>query len=472
MLIFIGLERWVNKLGKLNSELEIGKEYEVEIVDMGMSFEGIAKVNGMTLFVPGLIKKEKAIVKVVKATRTYGVAKIVKILVESKYREEPICVSYRGCGGCTGLHIEYEKTLKIKKEIAVNTLKKQGIDTVGVVGSIYGMGNPYGYRNKVIYPVINFSGKNVMGMYKENSHDLVEIKKCHIQHPVIDEVARYMFDCLNTENLKGYNEKDNSGEIRNIMVRYGVHTGDIMCTYVVNNDSRLLMNKLYSIGKTLCKKYENIKSVTVNINTGKNNAILSNLTKKISGDVSISDKIGDKKYLISTTSFFQVNTLGAEVLYELLSKKLKLTKKDTVLELYSGVGSIGIYLADKVKQIYGVEILKEAVDMAVVNCKVNGITNAKYFIGDAAEKTKEILKEVEAIDVVIVDPPRKGLDKETIDILKEIKASKVGYVSCNPATLARDIKELEDMYNVTKINFVDMFPGTSHIETVAILEKK
>lgn len=461
----------VNKLGKLNTELEIGKEYEVEIVDMGMNLEGIAKVNGMTLFVPGAIKKEQVIVKIIKATRTYGVGKIVKLLSKSKHREEPVCSSYKFCGGCAGLHIEYSKTLKIKKDTAVNTLKKQGIDT-DIVGSIYGMGNPYGYRNKVVYPVVNFSGKNIMGMFKENTHDIVEIKKCHIQHPVIDDVARYMFECLDKEGLKGYNEKNNTGEIKNIMVRYGVHTGEIMCVYVVNNDSRLLMNKLYTISKMLTKKYDKIKTITANINSDKNNVILSNVTKKIYGDGYITDKIGDKIYQISTTSFFQVNTLGAEILYELLSKKLHLLKNDLLLDLYSGVGSIGIYLADKVKKIYGVEILSEAVDMAEINCKINGVTNAKYLLGDAGERTKELLKDEKNIDVVIVDPPRKGLDSNAINILKEISPRKIGYVSCNVATLARDIKELEDIYSVVSMNFVDMFPGTSHIETVAILERK
>ncbi len=458
-------------MSKINAELEIGKEYEVDIVDMGMSFEGIAKVNGMTLFIPGAIKDEKVIVKVVRATRTYGVAKIVRIITESQYREEPVCKSYRACGGCTGLHIQYERTLEMKKETAINTLKKQGVNTE-VCGSIYGMGNPYGYRNKVVYPVINFSGKNIMGMYKEGTHDIVDIKQCHIQHPVIDEVARYMYECLDKENLKGYNEKDDTGEVKNIMVRYGVHTGEIMCTYIVNNENRLLMNKLYTITKLLCTKYPKVKTVTVNINTEKNNAILSNITKVLFGDSYITDKIGDRTYNISTTSFFQVNTIGAEVLYELLKKKLNLLKEDVLLELYSGVGSIGIYLADEVSKVYGVEILKEAVDMAKFNCKVNGIVNAKYLIGDAAVKAKEILSEEKNIDVVIVDPPRKGLDKNAIDILKETASRKIGYVSCNVATLARDIKELEDMYNVTSMNFVDMFPGTSHVETVAILEKK
>lgn len=458
-------------MSKLNAEIEVGKEYEVDIVDMGMNFEGIAKVNGMTLFVPGAIKDEKVVAKAVKVSRSYGVAKIVKILSESEHRTEAVCHSYRACGGCTGLHINYDKTLKMKKETAVNTLKKQGVDT-DVVGEIYGMGNPYGYRNKVVYPVINFNGKNVMGMYKENSHDIVNIKNCHIQHPVIDEVARYMFECLDTESLKGYNEENNTGEIKNIMVRYGVHTGDIMCVYIIKNDSRLLMNKLYSISKLLQRKYSKIKTVTVNISIDKGNAILSNITKVICGDGYIQDKIGDKTYQISTTSFFQVNTLGAEVLYELLKKNLKLDKSNKVLELYSGVGSIGIYLADGVEKIYGVEILKESVKMADINCKINGVTNAKYLLGDAGEKTQELLKEEKDIDVVIVDPPRKGLDNNAINILKEIKPEKIGYVSCNPATLARDIKELEDMYKVTNINFVDMFPGTSHIESVTILNLK
>lgn len=458
-------------MGKQNAELEVGKKYEVDIVDMGINFEGIAKVNGMTLFVPGAISGERVIVKVIRATRSYGVAKVVELLSKSRYREEPICSSYKGCGGCTGIHIEYGRTLKIKKEIAINTLKKQGIDT-SIVGSIYGMGNPYGYRNKVMYPVRNINGRDIMGMFKENTHDIVEIKECHIQHPVIDEVARYMFDCMVKEGVKGYNENDNSGDVKNIIVRYGVHTGDIMCVYVVNNNSKIVMGKIDNIAKMLCNKYDRIKTITVNINKEKNNVILSNDTRIIYGDGYILDKIGDRTYQISTTSFFQVNTIGAEVLYEILKKNLNLEKENILLELYSGVGSIGIYLADKVKKIYGVEIVKEAVDMAKINCEINEITNAEYLVGDAAEKTKELLNRGGNIDVVVVDPPRKGLDNNAINILKEIGPKKIGYISCNVATLARDIKELEDMYNVIKINFVDMFPGTSHLETVAILEKK
>lgn len=461
----------MENLSKINTELEVGKEYKVEIIDMGINLEGIAKVNGMTLFVPGAIVNEIVIVMVVRVTINYGVAKIIEILTKSKYREEPICDSYKHCGGCNSLHIEYSKALDIKKHAAINTMAKQGISKE-IIGSIYGMGNPYGYRNKVIYPVVNYTGKNIMGMFKENSHDIIEIKQCHIQNSVIDEVARYMLECLSKEGLKGYNEKNASGDVKNIMVRTGINTGDIMCTYIVNNDDRLLMNKMYTIAKMLSDKYKNIKTITVNINQKKGNALLSDNTKIMYGDGNITDKIGEKTFHISTTSFFQVNTTGAEILYEILKKKLNILKDDILLELYSGVGSIGIYLADKVKMVYGVEIIKDAVNMAKLNCKVNNITNAKYFLGDASIESRKILNEEKNIDIIVVDPPRKGLDKNTIETLKEINPRTIGYISCNIATLARDIKLLEGTYRVVSINFVDMFPGTSHLEAVTILEKK
>lgn len=451
--------------------MRINELIEIDITDNGMNFEGIGRYEDKVVFVPSAIVGEKVQARVVKDTHNYTLAKIENILIKSNDRKYEDCMSYHGCGGCVCQHITYDRTLDIKKSIVKNTLKKQGIDE-NLVDSIYGMGIPYNYRNKVQYPVRNIKGRNAIGMFSEKSHKLIEISNCAIQDKDINEVAKFMFECINRENISCYNEEQKTGDLKNIMVRKGIHTNELLCIFVVTNEKIAKSNQFKNVVQALTGKYENIKGIVANINDTKGNVILGNKNIVLHGEDRITDMIGNKTYYISTNSFFQVNTQMAEVLYSVLEQMLDLNKKETVLELYSGVGTIGIFLADKVQELYGVEIVEDAVKMAEENLKLNNISNAKYIAGDAKIELEKLQNKNIYFETLIVDPPRKGLDDEGIETILKLKPKKIGYVSCNPATLARDLNRLSEMYNIEKINLVDMFPWTSHIECVAVLKLK
>lgn len=451
--------------------MRINELIEIDITDNGMNFEGIGRYNDKVVFVPGTIVGERVQARVVKDTHNYTLAKVENILTKSDARKYEDCMSYHGCGGCVCQHINYDKTLDIKENIVKNTLRKQDIDE-NLVESIYGMGVPYNYRNKVQYPVRNIKGRNAIGMFSEKSHKLIEVNNCAIQDKDINEIAKFMFECINKEKITCYNEEKETGDLKNIMVRKGIHTNEVLCIFVATNENIANSNAIKNIVQELTKKYESIKGIVANINETKGNVILGNKNIVLYGEDRITDRIGDKTFYISTNSFFQVNTQMAEVLYSVLERMLKLDRQETVLELYSGVGTIGIFLADKVKKLYGVEIVEDAVKMAEENLKLNKVQNAKYIAGDAKQELEKLQKQNVYFDTLIVDPPRKGLDDEGIKTILKLKPNKIGYVSCNPATLARDLNRLSEIYDIEKINLVDMFPWTSHVESVALLKLK
>lgn len=438
--------------------------YIEKIIDNGMEFEGIAKIDNIPVFVPNAIKGEKTKIRILKVNKNFAFGKVEEIIDKSKYRIEPICSSYYKCGGCDAMHIDYNKTLDMKMEAVKNTLKKQGIND-SLIQSINGMETPYYYRNKVQYPVRKQNGKTIMGMFSKRSHNIIQIDKCYIENNEIDKVANTLFNLLLENGFIGYDEELNTGDIKNIMIRIGINTEDIMCVIVASRDIKNRIAKTDIIDK-LVKQYSNIKSIVINVNNSKTNNILSNNNICIYGDEYITDKIGKYIFKISANSFFQVNTIQAEKLYSILKEKLELTKKENVLELYSGVGSIGIFLSDMAKKVYGIEIVEESVKSAKENVKLNNIQNVEYICDDA---TKAISKIKEDYDVVIIDPPRKGLDSNCIELLKKIKPKTIGYISCNPATLARDLKLLSTDYNIQSIDLVDMFPWTSHVECCVLL---
>ena len=448
--------------------MRINELIEIDITDNGMNFEGIGRYNDKVVFVPGAIVGERVQARIIKDTQNYTLAKVENILIKSDARKYEDCMSYHGCGGCVCQHMTYDKTLDIKENIVKNTLKKQCIDE-NLVDSIYGMGLPYNYRNKVQYPVRNIKGRNAIGMFSEKSHKLIEVNNCAIQDEDINEVAKFMFECINKEKIICYNEEKKTGDLKNIMVRKGINTNEILCIFVMTNEKVAESQEMKNVVQALTKKYENIKGVVANINETKGNVILGNKNIILDGEDRITDIIGDKTFYISTNSFFQVNTIMAEVLYSVLDQMLDLNKQETVLELYSGVGTIGIFLADKVKELYGVEIVEDAVKMAEENLKLNNVLNAKYIAGDAKVELEKLQNKNVYFDTLIVDPPRKGLDDEGIDTILKLKPKKIGYVSCNSATLARDLNRLSQMYNIEKINLVDMFPWTSHVECVSLL---
>lgn len=432
----------------------------LEIIDNGMAFEGIAKCDNKIVFVPGAIIGEKVLAKVIKDTKSYSIAKVENYEVKSKFRVEAFCEVFERCGGCNAQHIAYDMQLLLKRNFVRNLLNKQNIKEVKI-NNVVGMGLPYYYRNKVQYPVrCDKDGITKVGFYAKRSHDIVENKCCYIQNRAIDILAKEIAEELVNNGFTGYNEEDFSGDIRHILVRRGYHTKEIMIVIIVNNEELVHDTKLKQVLNNIAKKSENIKSIFINVNTNKTNEILGKNTVHIFGDEYISDYIGDYKYYISPKSFFQVNTLQAEVLYLTLKKNLELKKEDILFDLYSGVGSIGIFLSDSVKKVYGIEIEKEAVKMANLNMQENNVTNAEYIAGSVEEKIEEFKKRNIRPGLIVVDPPRKGLDEKSIEYILNFEPKKIGYVSCNPATLARDLKILQTKYNILSITPVDMFPHT------------
>lgn len=442
----------------------------VDIIDNGVNFEGIAKHDGIVIFVPDAIVGENIDIKIIKITSSYAIGKIEKINKKSEYREEdPICLKYKNCGGCNTQHIKYNYTLYIKTKLVKDTLKKQGIE-YNKLNNTIGMGFPYYYRNKVQYPVRNINGENKIGFYAKRTHDIVENKCCHIQDRVIDMLANVVFEKLMNYGFTGYNENDFSGDIRHIMIRRGYHTSEVMIVIIVNKKELLKDNRFAKFVNELDKKY--IKGIFLNLNESKTNEILGDETVCIYGDTYITDTICRYTYYISPKSFFQVNTVQTEMLYNILKEELKLNRNDILFDLYSGVGSIGIFLSENVKQVYGIEIEKEAVVMANKNIIKNKVTNCEYLQGAVEDKVEEFKKRNIHPTVIVVDPPRKGLDEKSIQYILNFNPNKIGYVSCNPATLARDLKLLSEKYNVESVTPVDMFPHTHHVECVVVLNRK
>lgn len=445
---------------------------ELEILDNGMNFEGIARVDNKVVFVPDAIKGEKVLAKIIKVNNSFCIGKIQEIKEKSHRRTEPFCSVYKRCGGCSGQHISYQSQLEIKRDLVKATLDKQKVEYKEIT-SVVGMGVPFTYRNKAQYPVRkNVNGEDKIGFYAKRSHDIIENEECLIQNEEIDKLSKEVFKLLLLKGFTGYNEQDNTGDIRHILIRRGYHTSEIMVVIIVNKKEIFDDVRMEEVVEILKNNNEEIKSIVLNLNTSKTNEILGKDEKIIYGSGYITDYIGKYKYYISSKSFFQVNTIQAEVLYSTLKELLELKGDEILFDLYSGVGSIGIFLSDSVKQVYGIEIEEQAVKMANMNLQENRVQNAEYIAGSVESKIVEYEKRNIKPDVIVVDPPRKGLDLNSIEYILKFKPKKIGYVSCSPATFARDLKLLSSQYDVGTVVPVDLFPNSEHIENVTVLTLK
>ena len=450
-------------------EINIKKneEYIVDIIDNGFSGEGIAKIDGFTVFVPNVLKGEKVKIKILKVLSSHAFGKSLEILEKDSSRKEVDCETFYKCGGCTLRYAEYGKTLDIKKEAVLSTFRKNyGKDIV--LDEVIGMENPYNYRNKLQYPIgIDKNGKTVMGVFKERTHEIIETSCCLIQNKESEEVALFIYDFVKKNNIKVYNENTLKGSLRHIIIRIGIKTNEIMVT-LVTNDRKI--EKEDELVKEIIEKFPKVKVIAKNINSKNTNVILGRDTEILYGGGYIYDYIGDYKFKISPMSFYQVNPVQTEKLYSKAVEYADLKGTETVYDLYCGIGTIGIFASKNVKKLYGIETISQAIDDAKFNAKLNNIENAEFFVGDVENVLPEFIKETEELpDVVFVDPPRKGCDKTALDTLLKIEPKKIVYVSCNPATLARDVKILEEKYKLEKVSLVDMFPFTHHVESVALL---
>lgn len=450
--------------------IQKNQEYIVDIIDNGFEGEGIAKIDNFTIFIPGTIKGEKVKIIIVKVLSSHGFGKIVEIIEKSQARQDVDCNTYKRCGGCNLRHVKYEETLKMKQN-AVQSLVNKTLKNKLQVKETVGMENPLHYRNKAQYPIgINKQGEPVIGVFANRTHEVIPIDNCLIQNRKSEEIAKFIVEFIKKKNISIYDEKTGKGLVRHIVTKVGIKTGEIMCVIVINGHKIPSENELVENLKT---RYPEIKAIVKNINMKNTNVILGQENINLYGNGYIEDILGEYKFKISPLSFYQVNPVQAEKLYNLGVSMAEITKKDVVFDLYCGIGTISLFMSKFAKKVYGIEIVEEAVKMAKENAQNNNVSNTEFFAGDVEIVLDDLInnKGLKA-DVVMFDPPRKGLDKKSIDNILNIRPKKIVYISCNPATLIRDLADFENEYDIKTIIPVDMFPFTSHIECCSVLQLK
>ena len=485
------------------SGLKKDMELILTIEDMGVDGEGIGKAEGVTLFVKDAVLGERVRVKIMKMKKNYGYARMMEILEPSPYRVEPKCAYHRQCGGCQIQAVDYMQQLKFKENKVRNNLKRIGgfavkeADGAGeglVINPIIGMDKPYFYRNKAQFPIgTDKDGKIVTGFYASRSHNIIPNRKCYLGVELNEKILDIIISFMEEYHIPSYDEATGKGLVRHVLIRFGFTTKEIMVCLVINGKGLPYKEKLV----TRLAKLEGMTSITLNVNERNTNVILGEEIIPIWGQNYITDYIGGIKYRISPLSFYQVNPVQTEKLYGKALEYAGLTGKETVWDLYCGIGTISLFLAQKAKQVYGVEIVPPAIEDARNNAKINGIENVEFFVGKAEEVLPEFYergmastssnslekeKDVEQADcevrredmlhpdVIVVDPPRKGCDEKCLETIVKMKPERVVYVSCDSGTLARDLKYLcEQGYAVKEVQPVDMFPQTGHVECCVLL---
>ncbi len=450
--------------------VEKNKEYIVEIIDNGYEGEGIAKINGFTIFIPNCIKGEKVKILIVKVLKSHAFGKIIEILKKSPNRVETDCTTYKRCGGCDLRHIKYEETLKMKQN-AVQSLVNKTLKSKVEVQSTLGMENPYNYRNKAQYPVgINKEGKPVIGVFANRTHEIIPIKECFIQNKNSQKLAKFILDFIIQNNISIYEEKTGKGLIRHIVTKIGIKTNEIMCIIVINGNNIPKEKELVS---KITEKFPEVKTIVKNINMKNTNVIMGKENINLYGDGYIKDKLGEFTFKISPHSFYQVNPIQAEKLYNLAIENAEISKNDIVFDLYCGIGTISLFIAKYAKKVFGIEIVEEAVEDAKENAKMNKVENTEFIAGDVEIILDKLINQDKIIpDIIMVDPPRKGLDNRSIENILKIAPKKVIYISCNPASLVRDLRKLEEKYEIDRMKPIDMFPFSKHCEVATTLKLK
>ena len=444
----------------------------VTIEDMGHDGEGIGKYEGYTVFVKDAVIGDTVRVKLMKTRKNYGYGRLMEVLTPSPDRVEPPCAFARPCGGCQLQALSYEKQLEYKARKIRNNLKRIGgfSDAEIPMEPVIGMKHPLGYRNKAQFPVgTDREGRLVTGFYAGRTHSIISNRKCLLGVPVNETILDTVLDFMEEYGVTAYQEDTGRGLVRHVLIRYGFRTGEVMVCLVVNGTKiprqEELVRRLAQI--------EGMTSITLNVNRERTNVILGKEIRVLWGRGYITDFIGEIRYQISPLSFFQVNPVQTEKLYGKALEFAGLIGNETVWDLYCGIGTISLFLAQKAGKVYGVEIVPDAIADARKNAEINGIGNAEFFVGRAEDVLPEkYAREGIHADVIVVDPPRKGCEESVLDTMVKMGPERIVYVSCDSATLARDLKYLRERgYEVKKVQGVDMFPETVHVETVVLLSK-
>lgn len=444
-------------------KFKIGDNIKLDILDINSEGMGVGRYDWFTFFIEGGTIGDKIIAKIVEKKKRFGVGKTIEILEESSYKADSKCRYFPECDGCQLHNLDYKRQLRFKKDMVKNNLKRIGKVTDVEIKDTIGMEYPYRYRNKAEFKV----GEDYnIGYFKRRSHDLLLVDECIIQNKAADKVLSIMKEYMKSYKVEGYNRKTKKGIIKNILIRT-TKDDEIMAVIVTKGEKLPHKEELI---KTL--KTQGVSSIYQNINNRDTSIVLGSKDIKLYGEDRITDYIGEYKFLISPKSFFQINHNQTEILYDKVLKYLDLKGNEIVLDLYCGIGTIALYISKYAKKVYGVEIIKEAIEDGKENLELNGVKNVEFIRG----KSEDVLPKMNAqginIDAIIVDPPRKGLDKTLIDSITKANPQKIVYVSCNPATLARDLGYLENGgYKVKQVQPVDMFPMTTHVEAIVKLEK-
>lgn len=450
----------------MDMDFNTGDKLELEIIDLNNEGIGVGKYQGFTFFVEGCTLGDKVLFEVTKLKKNYGLGKTVKILKKSPYRVESKCEYSDECGGCELHNLKYDKQLELKKNIVKNNLQRIGKIKDVLVKDTIGMEYPYRYRNKGEFKV---GGNYEIGYFKRGTNDIYPIESSIIQRESADEVIRLMKEFMKKYKVEGYDRKRRRGVIKNLIVRTSKEN-KVMVIIVTKGENLPHKEELIDI-LTSQPKLE-VVSIYQNINPKDTSLVMGAKDIKLYGQDRLIDYIGEYKFLISPKSFFQVNHVQTQVLYDKVVEFLNLKGNETVADLYCGIGTISLYISKYAKKVYGVEIVKEAIEDAKENLKLNQVDNVDFILGKSEEILPKLNHKGIKLDAIVVDPPRKGLDRALIDAIIEANPEKIVYVSCNPSTLARDLGYLvEEGYKVVEVQLVDMFPHTMHVECVVEIQK-
>ncbi len=450
--------------------VKMGSRYTVEIANLGHSGEGVGRYQDFTIFVPQALPGEVVEVQISEVKKSYAKAKLIAVKQASAERVEPQCSVYQSCGGCQLQHMRYEGQLKAKREQVVNAITRIGkLDDVTIHPTI-GAANPWYYRNKMQFPVGRAQGKVAVGCYSQGTHAIVNTDDCCIQHTVNNTIADQVRRIVTELNIPTYDERTGEGVIRHVMGRVGTATGEVMVALVTVTDKLPNQAKIIT---ALQLAIPGLASIIHNVNPQRGNVILGRTTRTIWGKDTITDKLGNLTFHISARSFFQVNTEQTVVLYGKAVEYAGLTGKETVIDAYCGTGTITLFLAGQADKVYGIEIVEPAIADAWQNARTNKVENVEFIAGDAVEVMPDLYRSGIRPETIVVDPPRAGCEPKVLETFVRMNPERIVYVSCNPASLARDLAILaEQGYRTVEIQPVDMFPHTHHVECCVWLKRK
>ncbi|RSK53654.1 23S rRNA (uracil(1939)-C(5))-methyltransferase RlmD [Bacillus canaveralius] len=452
-------------------KIKLNQTFPLTIKRLGINGEGVGYFKKQVVFVPGALPGEEVVVEATKVHPKFAEARIKKIRKKSEYRVKPVCPIYEQCGGCQLQHLHYDQQLKGKRDIVVQSLErhtKLKVHELDIRETI-GMDDPWNYRNKSQFQVGERDGKVLAGLYGLNSHKLINIQQCAVQHPQTNNATEIVKGVLQDLKIPIYNERTRKGVVRTIVARVGVQTAELQIVLITATAE---IPKKDLVIQEILKRLPDVKSIVQNINGEKTSVIFGNKTETLAGKDFIQETLGELSFELSARTFFQLNPEQTVVLYNEVKKAAALTGKEKIVDAYCGVGTIGLWLADGAAEIRGMDVVPESIEDAKKNAKRHGVNQATYVTGKAEDLLTKWLKEGWKPDIIVVDPPRTGCDRQFLQTVLKIKPKKLIYVSCNPSTLAKDIDFLGREYKVEYIQPVDMFPQTAHVECISQLVLK